>query len=107
MVRTNGVTGTAADALVLVDNKTFFTFGNRVFITAFGTESAAFAKKLDYPGFHAEVHRHFAAFGGSYPTATVWSFALAGYLIYVFTSLLDTPFVYLGRKIVRKYFPEG
>ena len=26
MVRTNGVTGTAADALVLVDNKTFFTF---------------------------------------------------------------------------------
>ena len=50
---------------------------------------------------------NFAAFGGSYPTATVWSFALAGYLIYVFTSLLDTPFVYLGRRIVRKYFPEG
>lgn len=39
------------------------------------------------------------AFWGMYDGATVVSIMVAGYVIYVFTSLLDTPFVYLARKM--------
>lgn len=39
------------------------------------------------------------AFGGVYETRTLFSIALSSYIIYVFTSLLDTPFVYLARRI--------
>ncbi|MGN0819434.1 MAG: queuosine precursor transporter [Christensenellaceae bacterium] len=39
------------------------------------------------------------AFAGIYETKTLLSVILSGYLIYVFTSLLDTPVVYLARMI--------
>lgn len=39
------------------------------------------------------------AFAGTYDTPTLISIILSGYLIYVFTSLLDTPFVYIARKM--------
>lgn len=39
------------------------------------------------------------AFGGMYDTKTLISIIGAGYLIYVVTSIVDTPFVYLARKI--------
>lgn len=41
---------------------------------------------------------NFAAFWGVYDLATLVSISLAGYVIFIFTSLLDTPFVYLARK---------
>lgn len=40
-----------------------------------------------------------AAFAGQYDVKTVLSIFLSSYIIYIVTSLLDTPFVYLARKI--------
>lgn len=42
---------------------------------------------------------NFGAFFGVYDIRTLVSVTLAGYVIYVFTSLLDTPFVYLARSM--------
>lgn len=42
---------------------------------------------------------NFAAFYGILPMNTVVSVALSGFVIYIFTSLLDTPAVYIARKI--------
>lgn len=42
------------------------------------------------------------AFWGTYDSKTLLSIVISGYLIYVVTSLLDTPFVYWARKIARK-----
>ena len=39
------------------------------------------------------------AFLGTYDIPTLISIFLSSYVIYIFTSLLDTPFVYLARKI--------
>lgn len=39
------------------------------------------------------------AFWGSYDSATLISVFLSSYVIYIFTSLLDTPAVYLARRI--------
>lgn len=39
------------------------------------------------------------AFWGTYDPATLWSIFLSSYVIYIFTSLLDTPAVYLARKM--------
>lgn len=42
------------------------------------------------------------AFLGVYDLGTVVSIIVSSYLIYIVTSLLDTPFVYLSRKIAEK-----
>ena len=42
---------------------------------------------------------NFAAFFGVYDGPTLLSIIVSGYIIYVITSLLDTPFIYLARKI--------
>ena len=42
------------------------------------------------------------AFYGTYDAKTLLSIVLSSYVIYVFTSLLDTPFVYFARKISEK-----
>lgn len=42
------------------------------------------------------------AFYGMYETKTLLSIILSSYLIYVATSLLDTPFIYLARKLTKK-----
>ena len=42
------------------------------------------------------------AFFGMYDTATFISIMVSSYVIYVCTSLLDTPFVYLARKLKEK-----
>lgn len=42
---------------------------------------------------------NFGAFIGVYEFPTLISITLSCYVIYVFTSLLDTPFIYLARKI--------
>ena len=41
----------------------------------------------------------FGAFWGVYQMKTLWSVLFSSYIIYLVTSLLDTPFVYLARKI--------
>lgn len=41
----------------------------------------------------------FLAFFGKYDTSTLISVFFSSYVIYIFTSLLDTPVVYLARKI--------
>lgn len=41
----------------------------------------------------------FGAFLGMYDMATLISICVSSYIIFIFTSLLDTPFVYLARKI--------
>ncbi len=47
------------------------------------------------------------AFAGWYDMSTVVSIMLSSYAIYVVTSLLDTPFVYLSRRIKQKgWVPE-
>lgn len=46
------------------------------------------------------------AFGGVYSLETVGSIIATSYIIFIFTSLLDTPVVYLARKIYHKKF-EG
>ena len=42
------------------------------------------------------------AFGGMYDGKTLMSIIGAGYLIYIVTSIADTPFVYLARRIAAK-----
>ena len=42
---------------------------------------------------------NFLAFVGIYDIKTIVSIAFSGYIIYVFTSLLDTPALYIARKI--------
>ncbi|MEA4920179.1 MAG: queuosine precursor transporter [Clostridiaceae bacterium] len=46
---------------------------------------------------------NFAAFGGIYSARTMVSICASGYLIFIFTSLLDTPFVYLARYMNQKH----
>ena len=41
----------------------------------------------------------FIAFAGVYDIGTLFSIFASGYVIYVFTSLLDTPVLYLARKL--------
>ncbi len=43
------------------------------------------------------------AFAGVYDTKTLISIVITSYVIFVFTSLCDTPFVYFARKIKTKY----
>ena len=43
----------------------------------------------------------FAAFWGTYDFPTLLSILLASYVIFIFTSLLDTPFVYIARWMYR------
>lgn len=43
------------------------------------------------------------AFGGMYDTKTLISIIAAGYLIYIVTSIADTPFVYLARRLHEKH----
>ncbi|MBR2044334.1 MAG: queuosine precursor transporter [Clostridia bacterium] len=45
---------------------------------------------------------NFAAFFGTYDLKTTFNIALSGYVIYVFTSLLDTPIIYLARRLKEK-----
>lgn len=47
------------------------------------------------------------AFWGTYDAKTMISIFLSSYVIYIFTSLLDTPAVYLARKIHDKKCMEG
>lgn len=47
------------------------------------------------------------AFWGRYNLPTFVSIALSSYIIYVFTSLLDTPFVYLARVIKMRGWVAG
>lgn len=42
------------------------------------------------------------AFYGMYDTRTLISIIISSYLIYIVTSLLDTPFLYLSRKLTKK-----
>lgn len=42
------------------------------------------------------------AFAGWYDRATLLSVMLSSYVIYIFTSLLDTPFLYIARKMKQK-----
>jgi uncharacterized PurR-regulated membrane protein YhhQ (DUF165 family) len=45
------------------------------------------------------------AFYGTYPMGTLISIFVSSYVIYMITSLLDTPFVYWARRIHEKH-PE-
>jgi hypothetical protein len=45
------------------------------------------------------------AFAGTYSTSTLLQIIVAGYAIFVATSLLDTPFLYLARRIADRH-PE-
>lgn len=47
------------------------------------------------------------AFWGTYDTPTLISIFLSSYVIYIFTSLLDTPAVYLARRIHDKKQKKG
>ncbi len=42
------------------------------------------------------------AFGGWYDNKTLFTVMLSSYIVYVFTSLLDTPCVYIARKMKQK-----
>ena len=42
---------------------------------------------------------NFGAFYGTYELPTLLSLTLAGYVIFIVTSLADTPFVYLARRM--------
>lgn len=44
----------------------------------------------------------FAAFWGMYDLETLFAICASSYVIYIVTSLADTPFVYLARKISKK-----
>lgn len=44
---------------------------------------------------------NFAAFAGMYDMKTLISITVSCYVIYIFTSLLDTPFVYLAKKVYK------
>ncbi len=41
----------------------------------------------------------FAAFWGVYETGTLWNIVFSSYVIFIFTSLLDTPAIYLARRL--------
>lgn len=41
----------------------------------------------------------FAAFAGTYDLKTIFSIVFSSYVIFIFTSLLDTPVIYIARKI--------
>lgn len=43
------------------------------------------------------------AFAGTYDRSTLLQIIVAGYAIFVFTSLLDTPFIYLARRIADRH----
>lgn len=47
------------------------------------------------------------AFYGTYDNATLFSIFVSSYVIYIFTSLLDTPAVYLARRIHEKKMEKG
>ncbi len=47
------------------------------------------------------------AFAGTYSTGTLITICLSTYLIYVFTSLLDTPVVYIARRMKKKEETES
>ncbi len=49
--------------------------------------------------FFNSILYNFFAFYGIYETKTVIHIALSGFVIYIFTSLLDTPAIYLARKL--------
>lgn len=49
----------------------------------------------------------FLAFVGTYDLQTMISIFLSSYVIYIFTSLLDTPVVYLARRIKDKQVKEA
>lgn len=44
----------------------------------------------------------FAFIWGIYSIKTLWSIVISSYIIFIVTSLADTPFVYLARKIKEK-----
>lgn len=44
---------------------------------------------------------NFIAFAGRYDTKTLMSIMLSSYVVFIFTSLLDTPFVYYSRRLKR------
>lgn len=46
-----------------------------------------------------------AAFWGTYSAGTIMSIVISSYVVYIFTSLLDTPFIYLARHIHEKRTP--
>ena len=46
------------------------------------------------------------AFVGTYDWKTLISIFVSSYIIYVFTSLIDTPFIYFARKMHEKMIPE-
>jgi hypothetical protein len=43
----------------------------------------------------------FGAFWGVHSIGTIWSIVISSYVIFFVTSLVDTPFVYLARKIAK------
>ncbi len=45
---------------------------------------------------------NFGAFVGIYPLKQLIPLTLSCYIIYIFTSVLDTPFIYLARKLAKK-----
>ncbi len=47
------------------------------------------------------------AFAGRYDAGTVVSIMISSYVIYIFTALLDTPFVYLSRVMKRRGWVPG
>ncbi|HIZ77556.1 MAG TPA: queuosine precursor transporter [Firmicutes bacterium] len=50
---------------------------------------------------------NFGAFWGIYDLGTLFSITLTTYLIYIATTLADTPFIYLARKIQPRYRPTN
>ena len=48
----------------------------------------------------------FAAFFGVYKLGTLFSIVLSSYVVFIVTSLADTPAVYLARRIHEKHFAE-
>lgn len=44
----------------------------------------------------------FAAFWGVHSIGTLWQIVLSSYIIFVVTSLADTPFIYIARRIAKK-----
>lgn len=50
---------------------------------------------------------NFIAFFGIFPLKELISITVACYIIYVITSLLDTPFIYLARKIALKHIKDS
>ena len=50
---------------------------------------------------------NFIAFLGIFPLKELISITVACYIIYVITSLLDTPFIYLARKIALKHTKDS